>query len=226
MHWEESTSAEEYAIPDTIVDAVFDISCRSLPVDHSYALSQAIQCALPWFAHEAGLHLIHVAGSGNGWRRPDDPRALLHLSRRTKLALRIPKERIADALPIAVEIVDTERGDIDDGAFHGFCGRKLFPVVPRCGKQQRLAVRMQRRVVAIGNPMTAPVGGLQQSHRPTGGRTPTGRLAGLIPDLHLPETLDPRRERGASVGDLIGGVSHDATAVPQIARAGGEFGGR
>ena len=108
MHWEESTSAEEYAIPDTIVDAVLDISCRSLPVDHSYALSQAIQCALPWFAHEAGLHLIHVAGSGNGWRRPDDPRALLHLSRRTKLALRIPKERIADAGALVNRTLDVD----------------------------------------------------------------------------------------------------------------------
>lgn len=110
MHWEESTPAEEYAIPDTIVDAVFDISCRNLPVDHAYALSQAIQCALPWFANEAGggLHLIHVAGSGNGWRRPDDPAALLHLSRRTKLALRIPKERFPDASALVNQTLDVD----------------------------------------------------------------------------------------------------------------------
>ena len=33
--------------PFDIVDAIFAISCRSLPVDHAYALSQAVQAALP-----------------------------------------------------------------------------------------------------------------------------------------------------------------------------------
>ena len=110
MHWEESTPAEETAVPDTVVDAVFSISCRTLPVDHAYALSQTIQRALPWFANEAGagLHIIHVAGSGNGWRRPDDPKALLHLSRRTKLALRIPKERIAAASALIGQTLDVD----------------------------------------------------------------------------------------------------------------------
>ena len=110
MHWEENTPAEETTVPDTVVDAVFSISCRNLPVDHAYALSQAIQRALPWFADEAcaGLHTIHVAGSGNGWQRPDDPRALLHLSRRTKLALRIPKERISDAGDLIDQTLDVD----------------------------------------------------------------------------------------------------------------------
>ena len=52
------------AVPrDEIVDAVFAIRCRSLPVDHAWALSQAVQAALPWFAAEpeAGLHTIHGA---------------------------------------------------------------------------------------------------------------------------------------------------------------------
>lgn len=99
MHWEDNEPASEYPVTDTVVDAVFNISCRTLAVDHAYALSQAIQRALPWFADEegAGLHLVHVAESGNGWTRPGDPQALLYLSRRTKLALRVPKRRIADA---------------------------------------------------------------------------------------------------------------------------------
>jgi CRISPR-associated protein Cas6 len=110
MHWEESTPAEETAVPDTVVDAVFGISCRTLPVDHAYALSQAIQRALPWFANEAGagLHIIQVAGSGNGWQRPADSTALLHLSRRTKLALRIPKQRIAAANALIGQTLDVD----------------------------------------------------------------------------------------------------------------------
>ena len=82
-----------------IVDAVFAISCRSLPVDHAYALSRAIQAELPWFAQEphAGLHTIHGAASGSGWLRPEGEGALLQLSRRAKLALRLPRRRLDDA---------------------------------------------------------------------------------------------------------------------------------
>jgi CRISPR-associated protein Cas6 len=85
--------------PADIVDAVFAISCRSLPVDHAYALSQAVQGALPWFADEAGagLHTIHGAASGSGWLRPEGERAMLQLSRRAKLALRLPRRRLEDA---------------------------------------------------------------------------------------------------------------------------------
>lgn len=81
-----------------IVDAVFGISCRSLPVDHAYALSQAIRTALPWFADEphAGLHTVHGAASGAGWTRPEGEGALLQLSRRAKLVLRLPSRRLDD----------------------------------------------------------------------------------------------------------------------------------
>ena len=84
---------------DDIVDAVFAISCSSLPVDHAYALSQAIQAALPWFAAEpgAGLHTIHGAASGSGWLRPEGEHAMLQLSRRSKLVLRMPRRRVDDA---------------------------------------------------------------------------------------------------------------------------------
>ena len=85
--------------PFEIVDAVFAISCRSVPVDHAYALSQAVQSALPWFAEEncAGLHTIHGAASGSGWQRPEGAHAMLQLSRRAKLVLRLPRRRLDDA---------------------------------------------------------------------------------------------------------------------------------
>ncbi len=85
--------------PAETVDAVFAIDCRSLPVDHAYALSRAIESALPWFAHEpgAGVHTIHGPGSGSGWIRPEGPDAVLQLSRRAKLALRLPRHRLDTA---------------------------------------------------------------------------------------------------------------------------------
>jgi CRISPR-associated protein Cas6 len=93
---------------DEIVDAVFAIECRSLPVDHAWALSSAIQAALPWFADEpqAGLHTVHGAASGSGWMRPEGEGAVLQLSRRTKLVLRLPGHRMADAAALSGRTLD------------------------------------------------------------------------------------------------------------------------
>jgi len=87
------------ADPAEIVDAVFAISCRCLPVDHAHALAQAIEAALPWYADEpgAGLHTVHGAASASGWLRPEGADALLQLSHRAKLALRLPRHRLEDA---------------------------------------------------------------------------------------------------------------------------------
>jgi CRISPR-associated protein Cas6 len=97
MLWQEENSEVDKIISTNIVDLVFDINCTCLPLDHAYALSEAIIQALAWFENEAdaGLHLIHGAESGNGWYRPAD--SILYLSRRTKLTLRVPEHRIADA---------------------------------------------------------------------------------------------------------------------------------
>ena len=94
--------------PADIVDAVFAIECRSLPVDHAFALSAAIQAALPWFADEphAGLHTVHGAASGAGWNRPEGEDALLQLSHRTKLVLRLPESRLADAAALTGQTLD------------------------------------------------------------------------------------------------------------------------
>lgn len=93
---------------DEVVDAVFAIECRSLPVDHAFALSAAIQAALPWFADEpqAGLHTVHGAASGSGWMRPEGGEALLQLSQRTKLVLRLPESRLADAAALSGRTLD------------------------------------------------------------------------------------------------------------------------
>jgi CRISPR-associated protein Cas6 len=108
MYWQETNANDDKTVPDDVVDLVFAIKCRSIPVDHVFQLSEAICKLLPWFAQEpkAGLHTIHVAESANGWIRPDDPNALLHPSRRTKLTLRVPKHRISEAGELAGETLN------------------------------------------------------------------------------------------------------------------------
>jgi len=98
----------EQDVPADIVDAVFAIACRSLPVDHAYALQQAIQEVLPWFAQEpgAGLHTVHGAASASGWMRPEGAGALLQLSHRARLALRLPRQRLHDAAALLGRTLD------------------------------------------------------------------------------------------------------------------------
>ncbi len=105
MYWQDEPQATSTQVPDDIVDLVYAIQCVRLPVDHAQVLSLAVQKQLPWFALEerAALHTIHVAESGNGWVRPDD---FIHVSRRTKLTLRVPKQRIDDAQQLCGKILD------------------------------------------------------------------------------------------------------------------------
>lgn len=100
MYWQEDSDKDAYIVPDDIVDLVFRVSCRCLPLDHAHALSQAVLRALPWMEEKehTGIHLIHGAESGHGWQRPEDPdNEVLHLSRRTRLTLRLPKDCIVAA---------------------------------------------------------------------------------------------------------------------------------
>ena len=109
MYWEEDTKTTN-AVTDDIVDVVFGISCRVLPVDHADALSKALRKELSWLDDEphAAVHTIHVAASGNGWYRPDSPDQMLHPSRRTKLSLRIPRHRIDDVKSLTGKTLDID----------------------------------------------------------------------------------------------------------------------
>jgi CRISPR-associated protein Cas6 len=99
MYWQDEKEEESVPIPEDVVDLTFRIRCASLPVDHAYALYEALAPLIPWLAHEtgAGIHPIHVAESAHGWMRPEKPNDLLHLAHRTRLVLRLPATRLEDA---------------------------------------------------------------------------------------------------------------------------------
>ena len=95
MFWEEDEDKTlPFKAPDDVIDIVYSIECKSLPLNHSWALSQEIIKHLTWITEYeyAGIHQIHVAESNNGWLRPEDDEegALLYPSKRTKMTLRIP----------------------------------------------------------------------------------------------------------------------------------------
>jgi CRISPR-associated protein Cas6 len=121
MYWQEDDDTPEITLPDAVVDVLFALECRAIPVDHCHALSAALLRAAPWLADTGcGIHSIHVAGSQNGWERPSHggDQALL-LSRRTKLAIRVPRERV-DALKAALE---GERFDVGGAALRVGSGK-------------------------------------------------------------------------------------------------------
>lgn len=119
-HFWQDDSDENVAAksPQDVVDIVFRLRGRVIQVDHAWSLSQEILRVLPWFTqHDTNaLHLIHVAGSGNGWQRPDDSNALLHLSNRTRLCLRVASQCVNDAEALVGETLTLASGAIVVGA--------------------------------------------------------------------------------------------------------------
>jgi len=130
MFWEEDKHENSpYVVPDDVVDLVYNIQCKCLPLDHAYAFSAVIREALPWMDDEpqAGIHLIHGAESGNGWMRPvDTANELLHLSKRSRMTLRVPRHRIDDAMGLTGEALDIDGHVLEVGK----AKVKLFSTLP------------------------------------------------------------------------------------------------
>jgi CRISPR-associated protein Cas6 len=112
MYWnDDNDNKGEYSIPDGVLDVAFKIDCPTIPLDHAHSLSSALLQRLPWLQDEvhAGVHLIHGAASGNGWFRPENvENELLHLPKRTRMRLRVPKSRLQDAQALSGETLDIE----------------------------------------------------------------------------------------------------------------------
>jgi len=147
MHRLHHSATLPAGLAEPVVDAVFQIDCRSLPVDHAWPLSQAITRALPWFEQEelASIHSIYVGASGNGWLRPEDDSDLLHLPKRARLILRIPGSRFTDVIKLTGHKLDIGGHDL----IAGTCSPKALKanasiisrqVVIQHGEDENLAI--------------------------------------------------------------------------------------
>jgi CRISPR-associated protein Cas6 len=135
MFWKEDDDADLIdQVPDTIQDLLFSIDCKTLPLDHGYALSQQILTHLPWIGDEPGaaIHQIHVAESANGWMRPDDPEhEVLHVSHRTKMTLRMPRDRFEDVQQLVGKTLDIDGHQLIVGKFRPRKLSKLTTIFAR-----------------------------------------------------------------------------------------------
>ncbi len=103
MYWQEEDDPNEtYQVPDDVFDVVFKLAGGQLVVDHARALADAVCAKLNTDTHsQIGIHPIRVAESGNGWQRPGAGGEMLHLSRRTKLVLRVHRSVYEDVLRLS-----------------------------------------------------------------------------------------------------------------------------
>ena len=95
--WQEKEEIQSHTSRATMSDVVFTINCQSLPVDHANSLANQLIQQAPWLTEcvGAGIHPIHVAGTQNGWQRPDaESGEPLILSKRTRLRIRVPLTQV------------------------------------------------------------------------------------------------------------------------------------
>lgn len=116
MLWDEKKKAE-FKVSDDVVDLVYKITCKQIPTTHAFELAEALYDALPWLKEEPkiGIHQIHGATSGNGWERPPDGE-MIHLSKRSKMSLRVTKDRIDDALNLTGQVLDISGHSVEVGS--------------------------------------------------------------------------------------------------------------
>ncbi len=110
-----------------VIDLAFPIHGRRIPQDHGYAVYGALCRVQPAF-HQSGWLGVHpVSGQpdGNGF---------LQLHTRTSLILRIPVERIAEALPLAGQSLSISGEQIELGV------PTVRPLVPAATLDSRLVV--------------------------------------------------------------------------------------
>ncbi len=107
MYWQEDDKKNDISTSDKVVDLSYKIDCKQIPTCHAWELSQALYQALPWIKGESevAVHQIHGATSGNGWERPPDGE-LIHLSKRTRMHLRVPSKRVDDAKELVGQTLD------------------------------------------------------------------------------------------------------------------------
>ncbi len=91
------------------VDVVFSIRGKSIPRDHGFVLWRELRACLPWLDAEdsAGIHTIRGAPAND---------EMLLLTQRTKLVLRLPQARVADAQSLQGRQLDLDGYVLQIGA--------------------------------------------------------------------------------------------------------------
>jgi len=109
--------AAEFKVPDDIFDLVFSVRGERLELDHAAALAEALRARLDAATcRRIGVHGIHLAGSGNGWNRPEQGDAEIPLPRRARLAIRLHRDDYDEVAAICDQSLQLGRQRLQLGA--------------------------------------------------------------------------------------------------------------
>lgn len=105
MFWQDDEDENQNPDSGEVVDVIFRLQGKTLPVDYNFGLYRALLQHAPWLedSGQPGLNLIFSAEEGNGWERQSNPDEVIYLSRRTRLVLRLNKQH----LPLAETLCET-----------------------------------------------------------------------------------------------------------------------
>jgi CRISPR-associated protein Cas6 len=118
LYWREADEPESrFEVPDEVFDLVFRLRGSKLEIDHAYQLAEALKAQLKadTFAR-IGVHGVRMAGSGNGWNRPQQSDTEMPLSRRARLAIRLHREDYEELAGISDQVLQLGRVQLEVGA--------------------------------------------------------------------------------------------------------------
>ena len=94
LFWREREEKNDvFRVPEDVFDLVFRLRGSRLQIDHAHALAEALRSHLKTeTCRRIGVHGVHMAGSGNGWNRPESTDTEMPLSRRARLAIRLHRD--------------------------------------------------------------------------------------------------------------------------------------
>jgi CRISPR-associated protein Cas6 len=118
LFWREADEPEKsFKVSDEIYDLVFSLRGSKLAIDHAFALAEALESHLgAETCARIGVHGVHMAGSGNGWTRPQQSDTEMPLSRRARLAIRLHREDHEAVAGISDQTLQLGRQQLQVGA--------------------------------------------------------------------------------------------------------------
>jgi CRISPR-associated protein Cas6 len=124
LFWREAEESEtRFEVTDEVFDLVFRLRGSKLEIDHAYELAEALRSHFKaeTFAR-IGVHGVRMAGSANGWNRPQQTDTEMPLSRRARLAIRLQREDYDEVAAISDQTLQVGRQQLTIG---GSAIRKL-----------------------------------------------------------------------------------------------------
>ena len=209
MFWrEDSDDEKQYQVPDEVFDLVFRLRGQTLDIDHAYALSRALREQLDAETCERiGVHGVRLAGSGNGWNRPQEIDAEIPLSRRSRLEIRVHRDDSDAVRRISNRRLELGRQAVEIGDCSVRMLSSLGTVHARavcCDAEQTEEEFLQQvadELLAMGIEVSKMICGKSGRVRTDDGEIFTRAL--LVADLK-PEESVRLQQRGIGAGRLLG----------------------